>query len=220
MDLCCRIEEHLFARHSIVRRLTIWTKSHVRSMTSFSDVRAIGSTSDSTIRALLGDPRVEDEVVVEIIVTAAHPMLHRRCAGNPVLIVDDLTTELALAASAMVRNGPPDTSRHLLNVLLDRAWGQFRKPFRRLGVASIAPDQLDQVLVSTGRHPEDVLDRVALEELRDQLALLPADREVIVRSWNTAVELGTKDERDRLERYRLKHARSQLRRLLPPELVA
>ena len=73
------------------------------------DVRAIGSTSDSAIRALLGDPLVEDEVVVEIIVTAAHPMLHRRCAGNPVLIVDDLTTELALAASAMVRNGPPDT---------------------------------------------------------------------------------------------------------------
>ena len=87
-------------------------------------------------------------------------------------------------------------------------------------MASIAPDQLDHVVVSTGRHPEDVLDRVALEELRDQLALLPADREVIVRSWNTAVELGTKDERDRLERYRLKHARSQLRRLLPPELVA
>jgi hypothetical protein len=220
MDLCCRIEEHLFARHSIVRRRYDLDRVTRPIHDVVLGVRAIESTSDFTIRGLLADPRVEDEVVVEIIVTAAHPMLHRRCAGNPVLIVDDLTTELALAASAMVRNGPPDTSRHLLNVLLDRAWGQFRKPFRRLGVASIAPDQLDQVLVSTGRHPEDVLDRVALEDLRDRLELLPADREVIVRSWNTAVELGTKDERDRLERYRLKHARSQLRRLLPPELVA
>jgi hypothetical protein len=220
MDLCCRIEEHLLARRSIARRADDSGQDRRPVRDIVLDVRAIGSTSDSAINALLGDPLVEDEVVVEMIVTAAHPMLHRRCAGNPVLIVDDLTTELALAASAMVRNGPPDTSRHLLNVLLDRAWGQFRKPFRRLGVGTIAPDQLDHVVVSTGRHPEDVLDRVALEALRDQLALLPADREVIVRSWNTAVELGTKDERDRLERYRLKHARSQLRRLLPPELVA
>lgn len=220
MDLCCRIEEHLFARHSIVRRRDDLDRVTRPIHDVVLGVRAIESTSDFAIRGLLADPRVDDEIVVEIIVTAAHPMLHRRCAGNPVLIVDDLTTELALAASAMVRNGPPDTQRHLLNVLLDRAWGQFRKPFRRLGVGTIAPDQLDHVVVSTGRHPEDVLDRVALEELRDQLALLPADREVIVRSWNTAVELGTKDERDRLERYRLKHARSQLRRLLPPELVA
>jgi hypothetical protein len=220
MNLCCRIEDHLLTRHLIFRRSEERPTGGRPISDIVQDVRAIGSASDSMIRALLGDPLVDGEVVVEIIVTAAHPMLHRRCAGNPVLIVDDLTTELALAASAMVRNGPPDTSRHLLNVLLDRAWGQFRKPFRRLGVASIAPDQLDQVLVSTGRHPEDVLDRVALEDLRDRLELLPADQEVIVRSWNTAVELGTKDERDRLERYRLKHARSQLRRLLPPELVA
>lgn len=184
------------------------------------DVREIGATSDSTIRALMAEEMVEDEVVVEIIVTAAHPMLHRRCAGNPVLVVDDLTTELALAVSAMLREGLPDTSRHLLNVLLDRAWGQFRKPFRRLGVGTIAPDQLDNVLVSVGRHPEDVLDRVVLEELRDQIASLPADREAIVRSWNSAVELGTKDERDRLERYRLKYARSQLRRFVSPDLVA
>ncbi len=221
MDLCCRIETRI---RRCRRPPASWIGEAFDDLVTVDDVvrvvRAIGPRSDRLLRALVEVAAADTGLVVEVVVAAAHPLLHRRCAANRALSVDDFTTELALVVASAMEDGLPTTPRHLLNVLIDMAWGQYRKPFRRRQLPVVEAERVGHQLVSAGRQPEDVLDGVALSAFRDRLAETPWSQRALVRCWNSAVELGTKDSRTQSERDRLKYARSQLRRLAPPELVA
>lgn len=219
MFVCCRIEEEVLRRN-----LASEMGSPPQDLESVTDlvvrIRVIGPESDEWLRRLMSWDSVGPGFVSEVVVAAAHPLLHRRCASNPALSVDDLATELALVVGRVMREGLPPSSRHVLNVLLDMAWGQYRKPFRRARVPVVDVDRVEHLLMSRERVPEDVLDGVVLSSFREQLAADPWGQRAMVRCWNSALELGSKPSRTRLERYRLKYARSQLRRVAPPDLVA
>ena len=216
--LCCRIEARILGLRGHPSSWRFEELSEVGSLFDLAcEMRRIGQRSDSLLRSLLALP--EDDLVVEVVVVAAHPMLHCRCAGRPGLAVDDFTTELVLAVATVRRDGLPDTGRHVLNVLVDMAWGQVRKPLRRAVLPTVDADRVGHLLVSRDRHPDDVLDGVALEAFREELAAASSSQRGLVRCWNSAVELGLRDDRSQPERYRLKYARSQLRRIAPSELV-
>lgn len=216
--LCCRVEEHIVEIGALPSSWSFEEFDDIGSLVELAhEIRRIGPRSDSLVRSLLSVGN--DDLVAEVVISAAHPMLHCRCAGRPGLTVDDLTTELALAVASVRHDGVPDTGRHLLNVLVDMAWGQARKPLRRVVVPTVDAARVGHLLVSLDRHPEDVLDGVALEAFRDGLAAASSSQRGLVRCWNSAVDLGLRDERSQAERYRLKYARSQLRRIAPSELV-
>jgi hypothetical protein len=81
-------------------------------------------------------------------------------------------------------------------------------------VLSLRADRSDEAAFGAA------LDRVAVHQLRRSLEAADGGYAAVVRAWNTAVELSTKDERSQVEQDRLKYARRLLRRHGVREMVA
>ena len=219
--MCCRIEKRLRRRAQLPAAWSdLPTLDGVASIGEVVDVvGALGDRSDEILRSLLASQHNGVARVAEVVVVAAHPLLHRRCAGNPALSADGLATELAMVVGSMMRDGLPATSRRVLNVLVDKAWGRYRLPFRRVRVRHVDVERVACRLEVGGPLPEDVLDRVALLNFRQWLAAAPVSNRAFVRCWNSAVELALLETRTPVQRDRWKYVRSQLRRVAPPELT-
>jgi hypothetical protein len=184
------------------------------------EIRALGDGSDLALRALLQSAH-RDAHAVEVVIVALVPLALSRCRHSRDR-VDELIGELAIVIAEAAREGLPPSRRRVANLLLDRAWGQVRKPARRVR----EPVMMDAVdlgwrLVDRSPDPADVaVDRVMLDDVVRALQARASSCASVVRAWNVAVSLAEVEERSSSDRIRLKYARQVLRRSLAADLVA
>jgi len=183
-------------------------------------VRRLDDGSDRMLSGLVRAGR-HDQRAVEIVIVALLPLALRR-RGRVSDRVDELIGELAIVVAEAARDGLPRSDRRVANVLVDRAWGQVRRPARRLHQpVPTDPVEFDWRLVDRGPDPADVATgRVVLEEIRRSLVARRSAQRATIRAWNVAVSLADVDETSRSDRVRLKYARQVLRRALADGLVA
>ena len=192
---------------------------HATAAAMVSTARAIGRESDAVVDALL---TVTDRVELAdcFIVAAMVGLVRARCRRGPIP-PEELLAEVAISVAETRRDGVPATDRHLINVMLDRAWDRARAPQQRSqGMTVVASDLVERLAVEDGDVERMVLNRVALAHFRDQLR---ADEEwspAAVRAWNSAVELVDVPRKSRVQLDRWKYARRQLRRHGSPDLAA
>ena len=184
-----------------------------------STVRAIGRDSDAVVEALLTvDER--RELADCIIVAATVGLVRSRCRRGPIP-PEELLAEVAISVAESRRDGAPATERHLVNVLVDRAWDRARGPYQRSQcVTVVASDLVERFAVADGDVERLALNRVALLEFRERLRADARRSPAAVRAWNSAVELIDVPSRSRVQLDRWKYARRQLRRHGSPDLAA
>jgi hypothetical protein len=201
------LSEPALARHTNVDRLVI-------------AARHIGEESDDVVRALLS---VADATQLAdcILVGAMVALVRARCKRG-VILVDDLIAEVAIAVAEARRDGLPRTERHLVNVLLDKAWDRACAPYQRARqVVPVAPDRVASLRGSDDEEPERVVvNRVAVAALRADLQRRAGAMPSAVRAWNSAVELVDVPRKSRVQLDRWKYVRAQLRRQGSPDLAA
>ena len=184
-----------------------------------STVRAIGRESDELIEALLAVTEGR-ELADCIIVASMVGLVRSRCGRGPIP-PEDLLAEVAISVAETRRDGVPATDRHLINVMLDRAWDRARAPHQRSRATTVvASDLVERLAVEDGDAERMVLNRVALAHFRDQLRADEECSPAAVRAWNSAVELIDIPRKSRVQLDRWKYARQQLRRHGSPDLAA
>ena len=192
---------------------------HASAAAMAATARAIGTDSDAVVDALLS---VSDnrELADCIIVAAMVGLVRSRCRRGPIP-PEELLAEVAISVAETRRDGVPATDRHLMNVMLDRAWDRARAPQQRSqGMAVVASDLVERLAVEDGDVERVVLNRVALAHFRDQLRAGEECSPAAVRAWNSAVELIDIPCKSRVQLDRWKYARRQLRRHGSPDLAA
>ena len=223
MDIFLMLDREVL-RASAIRLPTSWTRDprlagHASASAMAATARAIGVDSDTVVNALLtvSDHR---ELADCIIVSATVGLVRARCGRGPIL-PEDLLAEVAISVAETRRDGVPATDRHLINVMLDRAWDRARAPQQRSrGTTVVASDLVDRLAVEDGDAERMVLNRVALAHFRDQLRADEDCSPAAVRAWNSAVELIDVPRKSRVQLDRWKYARQQLRRHGSPDLAA
>jgi hypothetical protein len=183
------------------------------------DIRSLGDESDVAIRALL-EAAPRDVLAVEVVIVALLPLALARVRSRE--HVDEVIGELAIAVGEAARDGLASSRRRAANVLLDRAWGQVRRPTRRVREPVVVdPVQFHGRLADRDRDPADVaVDRVMLDDVVAALRTEGSFRVPVVRAWNVALSLCDVEDRSESDRIRLKYARQVLRRSLAAHLVA
>jgi hypothetical protein len=175
------------------------------------DIRSLGDESDVAIQALL-EAAPRDVFAVEVVIVALLPLALARVRSSE--HVDEVIGELAIAVGEAAREGLPPSRRRAANVLLDRAWGQVRRPTRRVREPVVVdPVELHRRLIDRDRNPADVaVDRVMLDAVVAALRTEGSFRAPVVRAWNVALSLCDVEDRSESDRIRLKYARQVLRR--------
>jgi hypothetical protein len=184
------------------------------------DVRRLDGRSDELLRALVARaPR--DERAACMVIVALLPLALARCNGGRAQI-DELIGELAIVIGEVATDGLRPSSRRLANRLLDRAWGQVRRPTRRIRRPLVCdPADLESRVVDRRADPaEAAAQRVDLERTVRWLSLAGPAYGATARAWDTAVSLAEAVERTPSDRARLKYARRVLRRSPVAHLVA
>ena len=194
--------------------------AHVTVDRLVAAARHIGEESDDVVRALLS---VADATQLAdcILVGAMVALVRARCKRG-VILVDDLIAEVAIAVAEARRDGLPRTERHLVNVLLDKAWDRACAPYQRARqVVLVSPDRVASLRGSDDEEPERVVvNRVAVADLRAHLQRSVIATPSAVRAWNSAVELVDVPRKSRVQLDRWKYVRAQLRRQGSPDLAA
>ena len=192
---------------------------HASAAVMASTARAIGRDSDEVVDALLTVTE-RRELADCIIVAAMVGLVRARCRRGPIP-PEELLAEVAISVAETRRDGVPATDRHLMNVMLDRAWDRARAPHQRSqAMTVVASDLVDRLAVEDGDAERMVLNRVALAHFRDQLRADEECSPAAVRAWNSAVELIDIPRKSRVQLDRWKYARQQLRRHGSPDLAA
>lgn len=223
MDIFLMLDREVL-RASAVRLPNSWTRDtrlagHGSASAIVATARAIGVDSDEVVDALLS---VSDhrELADCIIVAAMVGLVRARCRRGPIP-PEELLAEVAISVAETRRDGVPATNRHLMNVMLDRAWDRARAPQQRpQGMTVVASDLVERLAVEDGDVERVVLNRVALAHFRDQLRADEECSPAAVRAWNSAVELIDIPRKSRVQLDRWKYARQQLRRHGSPDLAA
>jgi hypothetical protein len=223
MDIFLMLDREVL-RASAVRLPTSWKRDprltgHASASAMAATARAIGIESDEVVDALLsvGD---HTELADCIIVASMVGLVRSRCRRGPIP-PEDLLAEVAISVAETRRDGVPATDRHLINVMLDRAWDRIRAPHQRSrGATVVASDLVERLAVEDGDAERMVLNRVAVAQFRDQLRADEECSPAAVRAWNSAVELIDIPRKSRVQLDRWKYARQQLRRHGSPDLAA
>lgn len=223
MDIFLMLDREVL-RASASRLPDAWRRDprlagHPSASAMAATARAIGVDSDAVVGALLS---VSDhrELADCIIVAATVGLVRARCGRGPVP-PEDLLAEVAITVAETRRDGVPETGRHLINVMLDRAWDRARAPHQRSrGTTVVASDLVERLAVEDGDAERMVLNRVALAHFREQLRADEERSPAAVRAWNSAVELIDIPRKSRVQLDRWKYARQQLRRHGSPDLAA
>ena len=223
MDVFLMLDREVL-RASAVRLPTSWMRDprlagHASASAMVATARAIGTDSDAVVYALLSasDNR---ELADCIIVASMVGLVRARCGRGPIP-PEELLAEVAISVAETRRDGMPATDRHLINVMLDRAWDRARAPQQRSqGMTVVASDLVERLAVEDGDVERVVLNRVALANFRDQLRADEECSPAAVRAWNSAVELIDVPRKSRVQLDRWKYARQQLRRHGSPDLAA
>ena len=184
---------------------------HASAAAMASTVRAIGRDSDAVVDALLAVTE-RRELADCIIVAATVGLVRARCKRGPIP-PEDLLAEVAISVAEYRRDGAPSTERHLINVMLDRAWDRVRAPYQRSqGMTVVVSDHVERLAFEDCDVERLALNRVAVAEFRRRLRADLASSPAAVRAWNSAVELVDVPRKSRVQLDRWKYARSQLRR--------
>ena len=223
MDIFLMLDRELL-RASASRLPDAWRRDprlagHASASVMAATVRAIGVESDGVVDALLS---VSDDTELAdcIIVAATVGLVRARCGRGPIP-PEELLAEVAIAVAETRRDGVPVTDRHLINVMLDRAWDRARAPQQRSErMTVVASDLVERLTVEDSDVERMVLNRVALAHFRDQLRADEESSPAAVRAWNSAVELVDVPRKSRVQLDRWKYARRQLRRHGSPDLAA
>ncbi len=223
MDIFLMLDREVL-RASAVGVPTSWMRDprlagHASASAMASTVRAIGDESDAVVGALLAVTE-QRELADCIIVAATVGLVRARCKRGPIP-PEDLLAEVAISVAEYRRDGVPSTERHLVNVMLDRAWDRARAPYQRSqGMTVVASDLVERLAVEDGDVERFALNRVAVDEFRGRLRADVQSSPAAVRAWNTAVELVDVSRKSRVQLDRWKYARRQLRRRGSPDLAA
>lgn len=223
MDIFLMLDREVL-RASASRLPNSWRRDqrlagHASASAMVATARAIGAESDEVVDALLS---VSDhrELADCIIVAATVGLVRARCRRGPIP-PEELLAEVAISVAECRRDGAPATERHLVNVLVDRAWDRARGPYQRSQcVTVVASDLVERFAVADGDVERLALNRVALLEFRERLRVDAGRSPAAVRAWNSAVELIDVPHKSRVQLDRWKYARQQLRRHGSPDLAA
>ena len=223
MDIFLMLDREVL-HASAIRMPTSWARDprlagHASASAMAAAARAIGVDSDQVVDALLSVSE-HRELADCIIVASMVGLVRSRCGRGPIP-PEDLLAEVAISVAETRRDGVPATDRHLINVMLDRAWDRVRAPHQRSrGANVVASDLVERLAVEDGDAERMVLNRVALAHFRDQLRADEECSPAAVRAWNSAVELIDVPRKSRVQLDRWKYARQQLRRHGSPDLAA
>lgn len=224
MRLCAETEADFFRGHPALPDSWIAAMSATGSVSDLRHVlvrtiRDVGPESDRILHVLLED-RFNTDLACQAVAVALIPLLNRRCRVHPGA-VDDVLVELCAVVGDVIRDGIPDTRRHLANVFVDRAWSAHRKSLRRgRWSVPIDPELAAALQPASGAIESAILDRLALCEYRASLAADPSANPAMVRSWNSALELASLDRRTTDEQNRWKYVRRRLRAHAPADILA
>ncbi|MCU1395342.1 MAG: hypothetical protein JWM34_3770 [Ilumatobacteraceae bacterium] len=183
-------------------------------------VRELDGESDTVVHALL-TRGPGDGIAAAVLIVGFIPFTISRCRGRQELI-DELAGELAIVIGEFMARGVPSTDRRLVNLVVDRAWDRLRAGTRRSGrTVPVDPAEVTFSDESDWGDPERVaINRVVLNEFRDDLVRTATYRRPVVEAWNSAVVLVDRQNRTCSEQDRWKYARRQLRRRAWPDIAA
>jgi hypothetical protein len=184
-------------------------------------IRRLDDRSDRALLALLEGGARGDPLGTAVIVAALVPLVLARCRGDRER-VDEFVGELALVIAIIDVEALYRSRRRVGGVLLDRAWDEVRRPFRRPSpVVPMAPDLLLVAHEPEGRSAEDeALGHLAFPEAAATVRRVGVERPWVVAAWTSALELADVADRDAVEARRWKYVRSVLQQHVAPELVA
>jgi hypothetical protein len=184
-------------------------------------IRRLDDRSDRVLLALLEGGARGDPLCTAVIVAALLPLVLARCRGHRDR-VDEFVGELALVIATVDTDALRRSRRRVGGVLLDRAWDEVRRPFRRPSpVVPMAPDLLLATHEPEGRSAEDeALGHLAFPEADAAVRRVGVERPWVVAAWTAALELADVADRDAVETRRWKYVRSVLQQHVAPELVA
>jgi hypothetical protein len=224
MDICRTLDREL-ARAAASGLPETWLSvpgltGHISVDGLVAAARHIGDESDEVVLALLNV--AEATQLADCIIVGAMVALVRARCKRGVILVDDLIAEVAIAVAEARRGGLPRTERHLVNVLLDKAWDRVCAPYQRARrVLLVSPDRVASLPGSDEEEPERVVvNRVAVADLRAHIRRTAGATPSAVRAWNSAVELVDVPRKSRVQLDRWKYVRAQLRRQGSPDLAA
>lgn len=183
-------------------------------------VREIGEVSDALVRSMVA---VSDhrELADCVIIRAAIGLVKARCRSG-MIADEDFLCEVAIAVGEARRDGFPPTARHLVNVLVDRAWDRSRaEVYRGTYTVCALLDRSTHQAGSAGWDVERIaLNRVAVDDLRERVCAAASASPAAVRAWNSVIELVDVPTKSRVQLDRWKYSRQQLRRHGSPDLAA
>jgi hypothetical protein len=184
-------------------------------------IRRLDDRSDHVLLALLEGGARGDPLVTAVIIAALVPLVLARCRGDRER-VDEFVGELALVIATVNTDALNRSRRRVGGVLLDRAWDEVRRPFRRPSpVVPMDPDLLLVTHEPEGRSAEDeALGHLAFPEADAVVRRIGAERPWVVAAWTSALELVDLPDRDKVDARRWKYVRNVLQRHVAPELVA
>ena len=223
MDIFLQLDRELL-NASAAALPTAWVRDmrlagHTSASALAATVRTIGAASDDVVEALMAVTE-RQELADTIILAATVGLVRNRC-GRGVVSTEDLLAEVAISIGECRRDGVPTTGRHLINVILDRAWDRARMQYQSAhGIAVVGSNHVERLVVDDGDVERLALNRVAMLEFRQRLQAGVETSPAAVRAWNSAVELVDVPHKSRVQLDRWKYARSQLRRHGSPDLAA
>jgi hypothetical protein len=184
-------------------------------------IRRLDNRSDRVLLALLEGGARGDPLCTAVIVAALVPLVLARCRGDRDR-VDDYVAELALVIATVDVEALHRSRRRVGGVLLDRAWDEIRRPFRRPSpVAPMDPTLLSVSQLDESRSVEDeALGQLAFPEAEAVVRRVGVQRPWVAAAWVSALELAERVDRDAVEARRWKYVRVVLQRHVAPELVA
>ena len=181
-------------------------------------ISRLDNESDEVLGALLSLP--PDDPLVTPVILAGLRRLIFLCRGRDRDLLNDLTTEVAIAIGELRRVRTTSTNRRLGYVIVDRARDRQRAALRR----QLSRPIFDPMVVAeTVADPVADVDDVVVERVR--LQALRAEVEAsgdpgLVRSWNTLLELVETPRSSQADRDRWKYVRRRLVQHLGPDHAA
>jgi hypothetical protein len=184
-------------------------------------IRRLDDRSDRVLLALLEGGARGDPLCTAVIVAALVPLVLARCRGDRDR-VDEFVGELALVIATVDVEALRRSRRRVGGVLLDRAWDEVRRPFRRPSpTVPMDPDLMLVTYEPEGRSAEEeALGHLALPEAAAVVRRVGVERPWVMAAWVSALELVDLPERDMVEARRWKYVRCVLQQHVAPELVA
>jgi hypothetical protein len=184
-------------------------------------IRRLDDGSDRVLLALFEGGARGDPLCTAVIVAALVPLVLARCRGDRDR-VNDYVAELALVIATVDVEALHRSRRRVSGLLLDRAWDEIRRPFRRPSpVAPMDPTLMSVSQLDERRSVEDeALGHLAFPEAEAVVHRVGVARPWVAAAWVSALELAERVDRDAVEARRWKYVRGVLRTHVAPELVA